>query len=328
MNAVYAIPILVIMALGISLNEANAELVGQEAYLVEGTGFAVTEDSIKNSEIDFLVELDRQVGSRASLTVQDGFVTLGDMDFFVSDVTGTVLNDGRFIRIAGTASNDFGDEVSISFFGRLVEDSTEGSVYSFTGRISEGFFTNKIIYTSKVSQITSSSTTDVTTTATTTATAFDELEDNEIVVRITPLASSQGFSLDYISARSAATEATFEQGDDPTRARYLYPNRLTISPGTILTFQNDDNVAHSIVSSKRDTNARGIGHDFRMFPDGRVNTGEILPGESRSVTINERGFIFLVDPDYLWVRMDVVSFPDASESLVIRSANAWHQKQN
>ncbi len=82
------------------------------------------------------------------------------------------------------------------------------------------------------------------------------------------------------------------------------------------------------MSSKRDTNARGIGHDFRMFPDGRVNTGEILPGESRSVTINERGFIFLVDPDYLWVRMDVVSFPDASESLVIRSANAWHQKQN
>jgi len=235
MNAAYVIPILVIIALGISLNEANAELVGQEAYLVEGTGFAVTEDSIKNSEIDFLVELDRQVGSRASLTVQDGFVTLGDMDFFVSDVTGTVLNNGRFIRIAGTASNDFGDEVSISFFGRLVEDSTEGSVYSFTGRISEGFFSSKIIYTSKVSQITSSSTTDVTTTAITTATAFDELEDNEIVVIITPLASSQGFGLDYITARSAATEATFEQGDDPTRARYLYPNRLTISPGTILT---------------------------------------------------------------------------------------------
>jgi hypothetical protein len=65
-----------------------------------------------------------------------------------------------------------------------------------------------------------------------------------------------------------------------------------------------------------------------MFPDGRVNTGEILPGESKSVTINERGFIFLVDPDYLWVRMDVVSFPDASESLVIRSANAWKQKGN
>ena len=187
MNAVYAIPILVIIALGISLNEANAELVGQEAYLVEGTGFAVTEDSIKISEIDFLVELDRQVGTSTSIINCSRWIcnTRMIMDFFVSDITGTVLNDGRFIRIAGTASNDFGDEVSISFFGRLiVEDSTEGSVYSFTGRISEGFFTNKIIYTSKVSQITSSSTTDVTTSATTTATAFDELEDNEIIVTL------------------------------------------------------------------------------------------------------------------------------------------------
>jgi len=329
MKAEYAIPILVIITLGFSLQQANAELVGQEAYLVEGSGFAVTEDSIKISEIDFLVELDRQVGSRASLTVQDGFVTLGDMDYFVSDITGTVLNDGRFIRIAGTASNDFGDEVSISFFGRIVEDSTEGSVYSFTGRISEGFFSSKIIYTSKVSQITSSSlTTDVTTTVSTTATDFDELEDNEILVTITQAADQQGLGLDWIQARAAATQATFEQGDDPTRARYLFPNRLTISPGTILTFQNDDNVAHSIVSAKRDTNARGIGWEHRMFPDGRVNSGEIPPGESRSVTINEVGFIFLVDPDYLWVRMDVVSFPDASESIVIRSANAWKQKGN
>ncbi len=322
MKAEYAIPILVILTLGFSLQQANAELVGQEAYLVEGSGFAVTADSIKISEIDFLVELDRQVGSRASLTVQDGFVTLGDMDVFVSDVTGTVLNDGRFIRIAGTASNDLGDEVSISFFGRIVEDSTEGSVYSFTGRISEGFFSSKIIYTSKISQITSSSTTDVTTTAT----DFDTLGDNEILVIITPNADSQGLGLDYISARSAATEATFEQGDDPTRARYLYPNRLTISPGTILTFQNDDNVAHSIVSAKRDTNARGIGHDFRMFPDGRVNSGEILPGESRSVTINERGFIFLVDPDYLWVRMDVVSFPDIEPDIIGNPIR--HRQQN
>jgi len=322
MKAEYAIPILVIITLGISLHEANAELVGQEAYLVEGSGFAVTADSIKISEIDFLVELDRQIGSRASLVVQDGFVTLGDMDYFVSDVTGTVLNNGRFIRIAGTASNDLGDEVSISFFGRIVEDSTEGSVYSFTGRISEGFFSSKIIYTSKISQITSSSTTGITTTAT----DFDELGDNEIIVTISLGANEQGFGLDYIQARPAATEATFEQGDNPTRARYLFPNRLTINPGTTLTFQNNDNVDHQIVSAKRDTNARGIGHDFRIIPDGRVTSEVIPPGESRSVTINERGFLFLVDPDYLWVRMDVVSFPDIEPDII---GNPFrHRQQN
>jgi len=95
-----------------------------------------------------------------------------------------------------------------------------------------------------------------------------------------------------------------------------------------ITFQNDDTVSHSIVSAKRDTNARGIGHDFRMFADGRVATGEIPPGESRSVLITDKGFLFLVDLDYAWVRMDVVSFPEVSQSQIIRSVNDARQKGN
>ena len=327
MKAVLAIPILLILALGISLQEVKADLVPEEAYLLEGSGFAVTEDVIKNSQIDFLIDLDRKVGSTTKLVVEDGFVTLGDMEFNVADITGSVLRDGHFIRLAGTADDSLGNQVSLSAFGRLIEDSEEGSVYSFTGRLSEGIFSNKIILTTKITQITSNIPT-ITTLGEPTPTLEEQIEEKEIVVRISPGSSSQGFDLDYISARTAATEATFEQGDDPTRARYLYPNRLTISPGTTITFQNDDTISHSIVSAKRDTNARGIGHDHRMFADGRVATGEIPPGESRSVTITDRGFIFLIDLDYAWIRMDVVSFPEASESLIIRSENRWHQKGN
>ena len=327
MKAVLAIPILLILALGISLQEVKADLVPEEAYLLEGSGFAVTEDVIKNSQIDFLIDLDRKVGSTTKLVVEDGFVTLGNMEFNVADITGSVLRDGHFIRLAGTADDSLGNQVSLSAFGRLIENSEEGSVYSFTGRLSEGIFSNKIILTTKITQITSNIPT-ITTLGEPTPTLEEQIDEKEIVVRISPGSSSQGFDLDYISARPAATAATFEQGDDPTRARYLYPNRLTITPGTTLTFQNDDTVSHSIVSAKRDTNARGIGHDFRMFADGRVSTGEIPPGESRSVTITDRGFLFLVDLDYAWIRMDLVSFPEASESIVIRSENRWHQKGN
>ncbi len=327
MKAVLAIPILLILTLGISLQEVKADLVPEEAYLLEGFGFAVTEDVIKNSQIDFLIDLDRQIGSTTKLVVEDGFVTLGDMEFTVADITGSVLRDGHFIRLSGTADDSLGNQVSLSAFGRLIEDSQQGSVYSFTGRLSEGIFSNKIILTTKITQITSNIPT-ITTLGEPTPTLEEQIEEKEIVVRISPGSSSQGFDLDYISARTAATEATFEQGDDPTRARYLYPNRLTVSPGTTITFQNDDTVSHSIVSAKRDTNARGIGHDFRMFADGRVSTGEIPPGESRSITITDRGFLFLVDLDYAWIRMDLVSFPEASESIVIRSENRWHQKGN
>jgi len=327
MKAILAIPILLILTLGISLQEVEADLVPEEVYLLEGFGFAVTEDVIKNSQIDFLIDLDRKVGSTTKLVVEDGFVTLGDMEFNVADITGSVLRDGHFIRLAGTADDSLGNQVSLSAFGRLIEDSEEGSVYSFTGRLSEGIFTNKIILTTKITQITSNIPT-ITTLGEPTSTLQEQVEEKEIVVRISPGSSSQGLDLNYISARTAATEATFEQGDDPTRARYLYPNRLTITPGTTITFQNDDTVSHSIVSAKRDTNARGIGHDFRMFADGRVSTGEIPPGESRSITITDRGFLFLVDLDYAWIRMDLVSFPEASESIVIRSENRWHQKGN
>jgi plastocyanin len=327
MKAVLAIPILLILALGMSLQQVKGDVEEDQAYLLEGSGFAVTEDVIKNSQIDFLINLDSKVGSTTKLVVEDGFVTLGDMEFNVADITGSVLRDGHFIRLAGTADDSLGNQVSLSAFGRLIENSEEGSVYSFTGRLSEGIFSNKIILTTKISQITNNIPT-ITTLGEPTPTLQEQVEEKEIVVRISPGSSSQGFDLDYISARQAATEATFEQGDDPTRARYLYPNRLTITPGTTITFQNDDTVSHSIVSAKRDTNARGIGHDFRMFADGRVATGEIPPGESRSVTITDRGFLFLVDLDYAWIRMDLVSFPEASESIVIRSENRWHQKGN
>jgi len=327
MKAVLAIPILLILALGMSLQQVKGDVEEDQAYLLEGSGFAVTEDVIKNSQIDFLINLDRKVGSTTKLVVEDGFVTLGDMEFNVADITGSVLRDGHFIRLAGTADDSLGNQVSLSAFGRLIENSEEGSVYSFTGRLSEGIFSNKIILTTKITQITSNIPT-ITTLGEPTPTLQEQIEEKEIIVRISPGSSSQGFDLDYISARPAATEATFEQGDDPTRARYLYPNRLTISPGTTITFQNDDTVSHTIESAKRDTNARGIGQEHRMFADGRVATGEILPGESKSVTITDRGFLFLVDLDYAWIRMDVVSFPEASESIVIRSENRWHQKGN
>ena len=335
MRVVLAIPILLILALGMSFQETQADVTAENAYLLEGFGFGVTEDTIQSSQIDILIDLDRQLGSTTKIAVEDGFVSLGDSEFNLADITGSVLRDGHFIRLTGNAVDSLGDQVSLSFFGRLIEDSEEGSVYSFTGRISEGIFSNKMILTTKVTQITSDlpaiatpTEPEPTTPDETIQTAGERRSQNEIIVRITPGSYDQGLDLNYIQSVRAETRANIEQGDDPVRARYLFPNRLTISPGTTLTFQNDDSVSHTIVSAKRDTNARGLGHDHRMFADGRINTGEIPPGENRSVFITDRGFIFLVDLEYPWIRMDMVSFPEAAESQVIRSENRWHQKGN
>ena len=63
MKAVYAIPFLVLglFFIGISFVESNAQLVSNQAFLIEGSGFAVTEKSIKNSQIDLLMSTGSQI---------------------------------------------------------------------------------------------------------------------------------------------------------------------------------------------------------------------------------------------------------------------------
>jgi len=43
-----------VIAFGLSTNDVSAELTGNNAFILEGSGFAVTEDSIKSTEIDFV----------------------------------------------------------------------------------------------------------------------------------------------------------------------------------------------------------------------------------------------------------------------------------
>jgi hypothetical protein len=71
------------------------------------------------------------------------------------------LREGRYIRINGNVENPSGSDISIRFFGRIVEESRDATVYGFTGRITTSDDTYKVIYTTKLSalsQITSSST--------------------------------------------------------------------------------------------------------------------------------------------------------------------------
>lgn len=280
--------------IGTSFSESNAQLVANEAYLVEGSGFAVTEKSIKISEIDLLMSIGEQVGSSSKLVVEDGFVTINDLDFEATNISGNLLRDGRFIRLIGTAENSIGNEVSISFFGRLVENSIEGSIYTFTGRLTQGSESNKIIYTTKISTLTGTPTTPSTTTTKPT-------QENEIIIHI-------------LKGSSNPREFSYIQQEGVSSQRFYSIDRASIVPGKTLTFINDDTVSHSVSSGKRDTESRaGI-----YTADGRITSGDIQPGKSWSVTINEIGFYALFDEDYPWMTIDVVVFPDI-ESGVIKS---------
>ena len=322
-----------VIAFGLSTNDVSAELTGNNAFILEGSGFAVTEDSIKSTEIDFAISTGDKIGTRTKIIVEDGFVTLSDEDFFITDFSGTALRDGKFIRISGTAEDSFGDEVAVRIFGRLIQDSEEGSVYGFTGRLTHEGETHKIIYTTKLSLLTSTSLTKQ---------GVSEEESEEIVVHILPGASTQGIASSYIEAAAMRLRLAEIQGDAPTRAGYFFPDRISIEPGTSITFVNDDDVEHKIVSgtglgvhsrassgqfvicespqgelpegfsSYADTSSGECSFSF----DGRIDSGVLQPGESWTGSFDDIGFYRIINPDYPWMNIVVYSFPDTGAEII------------
>ena len=302
MKSLSAIPIFalgLLILVGISFNEVDAQLAPNQAHLVEGSGFAVTEQSIKISQIDLLMSTSTQTGSSIRVVVEDGFVTMDEIDFSVEDITGSILREGRFIRLVGTAESSIGSQVTVSLFGKLVQNTDEGSIYSFSGKLTQGAESNKIIYTTKISTLGQT----ITTSSSTQSTTSQQADENIIEVRIAE-GSANPEQYNYISQQYII------------RSEFLTPDRISTVPGATIVFYNDDKVPHSIQSGNRDTNSSG---GTPNVPDGRVNTGIIPPGESRSITVNDLGFYSLFDIDYPWMTMDVVVFPDVEADIIRKS---------
>jgi len=290
---------LLVVSSGFFINDAFAEISQNSAYLVEGSGFAVTEELIRLSEIDIGLSSHKASGSSIDFLIEDGFVTLDNEDFVISELEGKFLREGRYIRINGNIESMGGFDTTISFFGRLVEESKDAAIYGFTGRITTANDSYKIIYTAKLSQLTKVK--EISDTS---------LEDETLTIRILLGSSTQGIASSYIETGELRESRL--GGTGPIRAGYFSEDRITIEPGTTITLVNDDKASHSIVSGKENYGDR---HN-PFTPDGRISTAEILPGESISITFDDMGFYRLYDPQYPWMKIVAYSFPDV-DSLIL-----------
>jgi len=308
------------MILGITISlltqEVHAQIVSSNAFSLEGAGFAVTENSLKTSQLDLFLSTTTKTTRDTNFVVDDGIITINNEDFIATDLSGTILRDGRFIRLQGTAENPSGNQVVLKFFGRLVEKSTEGSVYGFTGSLTQDGDSSKIIYTTKVSVF--EKITKITQTT----------KPTNVVVRILK-GSADPSSITY----------TDKAGQAFSLFNYYSHDRIVIEPGTTITFVNDDNVAHSVTSgaglgqNSRYSEAAASGKQFAcegdtskirdsgnsyiqqnciFVIDGRIKSGSIQPGGQWSITINEMGFYRLVDLDYPWMNIVIYAFPQSS----------------
>jgi plastocyanin len=257
------------------------------AFTLEGLGYAVTEDMIKISEIDLAISTQKQTGSSITSSVEDGFITLDDEDFVTTELKATMLREGKYIRINGVIDSDIGNQASISFFGKLIEESKNASIYGFTGRITIDDNNYKIIYTAKLSELTKIK-----------ITPTESKTDKQIIIHILKDSTKQG-----VGTTIGSTDAS--------KFRHFSQDRISISPKTTITFVNDDNVSHSLLSGKV------TGDRYEQYiADGRISTGVILPNKSVDITLNDIGFYRLYDPDYPWMDITAYVFPNTQNVIL------------
>jgi plastocyanin len=307
MKAALTLLALLVVLSGYFVNEAFAEISENQAFLLEGSGFAVTEEIIRISEIDLGLSSQDQRGSTINFLTEDGFITLDEEEFLISNLEGKFLREGKYIRINGNIESSSGFDTSISFFGRLVSESKDASVYGFTGRITTSDDTYKVIYTTKLSNLIKIDSVSETTT-----------ESDDSTLYILRGSSSQGIVEDQTvqGGREIVSEAASKQNpNDSLLLRYFSLDRISVEPSSTITIVNDDVVSHSILSGKENSDRY-----IQYTADGRISTGEILPGESTTITFDDSGFYRLYDPDYEWMGIVAYVFPN-SDSLILGTAN-------
>ena len=307
MKAALTLLALLVVSSGYFVNVSFAEISENQAFLLEGSGFAVTEEIIRISEIDLGLSSQDQRGSTINFLTEDGFITLDNDEFVISNLEGKFLREGKYIRINGNIESSTGFDTSISFFGRLVSESKDASVYGFTGRITTSDDTYKVIYTTKLSSLIKID-----------LVSEDTTESNDSTLYILRGSSTQGIVPDQTvqGGRELVSEAASKQNpSDALRLRYFSLDRISVEPGSTITIVNDDVVSHSILSGKENSDRY-----IQYTADGRISTGEILPGESATITFDDSGFYRLYDPDYEWMGIVAYVFPN-SDSLVLGTAN-------
>ncbi len=274
-----------------SLQQANSELLSNGEYILQGSGLAVTEESIDDSALDLQFSTGKLANTRMKVTLQDGLISFLNDDYVASNSwTGMVLSNGRFISLSGDAENAGGDKIFISILARLVQNSKDASVYTVTGKIIKDGEPTKLIYGVKV---TGSSTISE-------KTPTQQETPKEKTVQISILAGAS----------------------KPGNIKYYSLPTVQIIPGTTIIWKNDDTVSHRIMSG-----VASFSHGKPFKPDGKIDSGDIAPGQTFSVTIKELGITRFFDTTYSWMDGVIISLPESGSKSLKTTETALEKAQ-
>ena len=260
--------------LAISSPNAYSELASGNKYLLQATGFLTGTQTIQDSVIDLQFSTGDSSNGNTPITLENGLISISGNGYLNSGLwDASILRDGRFLVITGDAQDSNGDVIHLNLFGRLVGDSQDGSVYYFTGKITDSTETLKVIYSAKITSTTVSSVTPPPTQ--TPPTSQNQTQGNTIHVSIVSGSSS------------------------PFNQNYFSPSSIQLTPGTTIVWTNNDSVPHRIESGTASQSTTNLKASFT--PDGKIDSGVIAPGQTFQFTVNDVGTITFYDPSYLWM---------------------------
>jgi plastocyanin len=99
----------------------------------------------------------------------------------------------------------------------------------------------------------------------------------------------------------------------------LSPPSIQVTPGTTIVWTNNDSVPHTLLSGVLITTTQGqrgsanptpVAPSF--YPDGQINSGTILPGQTFQYTVTRTGTLTLYDPSYSWINSVVSTISQTS----------------
>lgn len=273
-----------------SLQQANSELLSNGKYILQGSGFATTEESIDDSALDLQFSTGKLANTRMKVTLEDGLISFLNDDYIASGGwAGIVLGNGRFISLSGDAENANGDKISLSILARLVQNSKDASVYSVTGKITRDGESTKLIYSTKVSGSSS--------------------------IKVTPTQQE--------TPKEKTVQINILEGSSkPDNIRYYSLPTVQITPGTTIIWKNDDTTSHRIMSG-----VASFSHGKPFKPDGKMDSGDIAPGQTFSVTIKEIGITRFFDTTYSWMDGVIISLPESSSKSLKTTETALEKAQ-
>ncbi|NDF24451.1 MAG: hypothetical protein EB149_00435 [Thaumarchaeota archaeon] len=272
MKHIAILAIVLSLAFTISLNTASAELTGNKAYTLSGNGFAVSSTTISDSNAEIIFST-----PQSKFSLQSGVITIDQKDWNLADLSGTMLQNGKLFKFNAKATDSQGKQVTITAVGKLVDKTSTDSIYTLNGAIIDSAKkTTKLVYTSKVSEF-------ITKPITT--------KNSDITIKI-------------LKGAANPQDATYQSQIGGFKFNFLSEDRVTIPPGTTVTFVNDDDVTHSLQSGTANYGS----HKKYFTADNKLSTGDIAPGKSKSITFETQGFIRMYDPQYQNIDLTVFVF--------------------